>query len=117
MLLAVKAKLLTRTSSAPSGNAAASGNSVSITLHCCRSSRATMKSVDFISSIPVVFPPAIIVSADDRFATAIAFKTEFGFPRPSGGGAQAALTVEIPELALEDLAAGLARQRVEELDV
>ena len=37
-------------------DAAASGNSVSITLHCCRSSRATMKSVDFITSIPAVFP-------------------------------------------------------------
>jgi hypothetical protein len=56
MLLAVKAKRSTPTSSAPSDNAAASGSSVSITLHCCKSSRATMKSVDFITSIPAVFP-------------------------------------------------------------
>ena len=40
------------TSSASSGSAAASGSCVSINLHCCRSLRATTKSVDFIVSIP-----------------------------------------------------------------
>src|SRR5438132_1523700 len=48
MLLAVKAKRVTFISSASSGSAAASGSGVSITLHCCRSLRATTKSVDGI---------------------------------------------------------------------
>src|SRR5438552_4316756 len=54
MLLAVKAKRVTFISSASSGSAAASGSGVSITLHCCRSLRATTKSVDGIVSIPAL---------------------------------------------------------------
>ena len=118
MLLAVKAKRSTLTSSASSGSAAASGSCVSMNLHCCRSLRATTKSVDFMALIPALFLPAIIAFADDGFATAILFKTAFGFSQPrSRGGAEAAFLVEIAKLAFEDLAAGLARQRVEELDV
>src|SRR6187551_3523575 len=55
MLLAVKAKRVTFTSKASSGSAAASGSDVSITLHCCRSLRATIKSVEGIGSIPVLY--------------------------------------------------------------
>ena len=47
-LLAVKAKRVTFTSSASSGNAAASGKCVSISLQRCRSLRATTKSADFM---------------------------------------------------------------------
>ena len=79
MLLAVKAKRVTFTSSASSGSAAASGSGVSITLHCCRSLRATTKSVDGIVSIPASSHAAIFAPSDDRFATAITFKTVFGF--------------------------------------
>src|SRR5436305_15001510 len=77
MLLAVKAKRVTFTSSASSGSAAASGCCVSITLHCCRSLRATMKSVACIVSIPASSHAAIFAPTDDRFATAMMFKTVF----------------------------------------
>src|SRR3954465_6041117 len=117
MLLAVKAKRSILISSASSGRTAASGNCVSMILHCCRSLRATMKSAEFIFLIPAALLFAIIAPGDDRFATARIFKTAFGFRRRSAGGAQRPLAMEFAKLALENLAAGLARQRVEKLDV
>src|SRR5260370_22047306 len=76
MLLAVSAKRVTFTSNASSGSVAASGSCVSITLHCCRSSRATTKSVDIMVSILALFAAATFVAADEHFATATLFKTD-----------------------------------------
>src|SRR5258708_40189523 len=75
MLLAVRAKRVTFTSNASSGSAAASGSCVSIVLQCCRSLRATTKSVDVMVSIPALFAAAIFAAADDHFATATLFET------------------------------------------
>jgi len=60
----------------------------------------------------------IFAFPDDRFATDILFKTAFGFSDPrSRAGANVALPIGIAQFALEDLATGLSRQRIEELDL
>src|SRR5262245_6395968 len=73
MLLAVNAKRVTFTSSASSGRLAASGSRVSITLHCCKSLRATMKSAAFMMLSS--FDAAIFAQAGGRLATATMFET------------------------------------------
>src|SRR5882757_2924709 len=75
MLLAVSAKLATFTSSASSGSPAASGRLVSMSLQCCRSLRATTKSVDVMVSVPALCAAVIFAAADDHFATATLFET------------------------------------------
>ena len=67
---------------------------------------------------PGVFAALIFAFADDHFATAILFKTAFGFAgSQSCAGANVAIPIGIAQFALKDLAAGLTGQRVEELDV
>src|SRR3954453_21869044 len=125
MLLAVKAKRVTFTSSASSGSAAASGSCVSITLHCCRSLRATTNSVACMVSIPCASHAAIFAPSDECFATAM-FKTVFDLRvgmltsndaegvegDPSRNRAQFTFGVQIPQLALENLSRRFARHRV-----
>src|SRR5258708_40316891 len=118
MLLAVSAKRSTLTSSASSGSAAASGSCVSMILHCCRSLRATRRSVDFIFSIPAVSLPRSLLLPMTVLQQPSRLKQRSVLPGlRSRAGAEAAFAMEIAKLAFENLATGLTRQRVEELDV
>ena len=56
---------------------------MSITLHCCRSLRATTKSVGLHCFDPCFSHAAIFAPTDDRFATAMMFKTVFGISSKS----------------------------------
>src|SRR3984893_12259494 len=77
MLLAVKANRSTLISSASSGNC------VSINLHCCKSVRATTKSVDFIFSIPAVWLPRSLRLTMNLLQQLFCLKQRSALPRPS----------------------------------